>query len=95
MSKKVLTGPAQGLLYRLTKPRVILGRAGADVVIEDSEISRQHCAIEVKNTIIRLKDLDSTNGTFLEDERVRAAELQSGAEFRIGSSVVRVTLEPR
>jgi predicted Zn finger-like uncharacterized protein len=91
----VLTGPATGLVYHLIKPRVILGRAGADVVIEDSEISRQHCAIEVKNTIIRLKDLDSTNGTFLEDERVRAAELQSGAEFRIGSSVIRVTLKPR
>ena len=91
----VLTGPAKGLVYRLTKPRVILGRTGADVVLEDAEISRQHCAIEVKGTIIRLKDLDSTNGTFLEDERVRAAELQNGAEFRIGSSVIRVSLEPR
>jgi len=91
----VLTGPAKGLVHRLAKPRVILGRTGADVVLEDAEVSRQHCAIEVKGTIIRLKDLDSTNGTFLEDERVRAAELQNGAEFRIGSSVIRVSLEPR
>jgi hypothetical protein len=92
---RVVSGPAKGLVHRLEKPRVILGREGADVLVEDPEISRQHCALEIKDRVIRLKDLDSTNGTFLEDERVRAAELQSGAEFRIGSSVVRVTLEPK
>jgi predicted Zn finger-like uncharacterized protein len=91
----VLTGPAKGLIHRLVKPRVILGRAGADVDLQDPEVSRQHCAIEVKGPVIRLKDLDSTNGTYLEVERVRAAELQSGTEFRIGSSVIRVSLEPR
>jgi pSer/pThr/pTyr-binding forkhead associated (FHA) protein len=39
-----------------------------------------------------LKDLDSTNGTFYEEERVRAAMLQDGAEFRIGNSVIRFSL---
>jgi predicted Zn finger-like uncharacterized protein len=90
----VLTGPAKGLVYRLAKPRVILGRTGADVDLQDPEVSRQHCAIEVKGPVIRLKDLDSTNGTFLEVERVRAAELRSGTEFRIGSSIIRVSFEP-
>lgn len=92
---RVVNGPAKGLVHRLEKPRVVLGRDEADVVVEDPEISRQHCALEIKDTVIRLKDLDSTNGTFLEDERVRAAELKSGAEFRIGSSIIRVTLEPK
>jgi len=90
----VQTGPSKGLIYRLAQPRVVLGRTGADVDLQDPEVSRQHCAIEVKGPVIRLKDLDSTNGTYLEVERVRAAELQSGAEFRIGSSVIRVSLEP-
>ena len=92
---RVVSGPAKGLIHRLEKPRVVLGREDADVIVEDPEISRQHCALEIKDRVIRLKDLDSTNGTFLEDERVRAAELQSGAEFRIGSSIVQVTLEPK
>lgn len=92
---RVVNGPAKGLVHRLQKPRVVLGRDDADVNVQDPEISRQHCAIEIKDTVIRLKDLDSTNGTFLGDERVRAAELKSGAEFRIGSSIVRVTLEPK
>ena len=46
--------------------------------------------LEVKESYINLKDMDSTNGTFFDDERVRAAMLQDGGEFRVGSSVIRV-----
>lgn len=91
----VVSGPSKGLTHKLEKPRVILGRQGADIALDDPEVSRHHCAIEVKDMAIRLKDLDSTNGTFFEDDRVRAAFLLNGAEFRIGSSHVRLTLEPK
>jgi predicted Zn finger-like uncharacterized protein len=91
----VLTGPSKGAVHKLAKPRVILGRQGADFALDDTEVSRYHCVIEVKDRNISLKDLDSTNGTFLEDERARAAILLDGGEFRIGSSLIRVTLEPK
>jgi pSer/pThr/pTyr-binding forkhead associated (FHA) protein len=39
--------------------------------------------LEVRDTYINLKDMDSTNGTFFEEERVRAAMLTNGAEFRL------------
>jgi pSer/pThr/pTyr-binding forkhead associated (FHA) protein len=39
--------------------------------------------------------MDSTNGTFYDEERVRAAMLQNGAEFRIGTSLIRVSFEPK
>lgn len=91
----VLSGPSKGHTHKLEKPRVILGRRGADVALDDPEVSRHHCVIEVKDAAISLKDLDSTNGTFFEDERVRAAVLLNGAEFRIGSSLIRLTLEPK
>ena len=92
---KILTGPSKGQVHKLKKPRVILGRKGADIPLDDPEVSRHHCAIEVKDTAVSLKDLDSTNGTFYDDERVRAAVLLNGAEFRIGSSLIRLTLEPK
>ena len=62
------------------------------IVLNDQEISRHHCLLEVHDNYANLKDLDSTNGTFFEEERVRAAMLQDGAEFRIGNSVIRFTL---
>lgn len=91
----VLTGPSKGESHTLTKPRVVLGRKGADVPLNDPEISRSHCLLEVRDTYINLKDMDSTNGTFYDEERVRAAMLQDGSEFRVGVSLVRVNFLPK
>lgn len=89
----ITSGPASGEVFRLTKPRVVIGRKGADVPLNDTEISRQHCLLEVRDKFIDLKDLNSTNGTFFDEERVRAAMLQDGSEFRIGESTIRVSLQ--
>jgi pSer/pThr/pTyr-binding forkhead associated (FHA) protein len=88
----VVSGPSKGAVHNLKKPRVILGREDANIVLNDQEISRHHCLLEVRDNYANLKDLDSTNGTFFEEERVRAAMLQDGAEFRIGNSVIRFSL---
>jgi pSer/pThr/pTyr-binding forkhead associated (FHA) protein len=91
----IVSGPEKGKVHKLTKPRVVLGRQGSDIPLNDAEISRYHCVLEVRETYINLKDMDSTNGTFYDEERVRAAMLQNGAEFRIGTSLIRVTFEPK
>jgi Inner membrane component of T3SS, cytoplasmic domain len=88
----VVSGPEKGAVHNLQKARVILGREDAGIVLNDQEISRHHCLLEVRDNYANLKDLDSTNGTFFEEERVRAAMLQDGAEFRIGNSVIRFSL---
>ena len=90
----VVSGLANGATHTMSKPRVILGRSGggADFEVDDPEVSRWHCAVEVKDPTIWLKDLDSTNGTYYDNERTRAAMLGDGIEFRIGSTVVRVNI---
>lgn len=94
ISLTVSSGLANGTSYTLNKPRVILGRrgGGADFEVDDPEVSRWHCAVEVKDSAIWLKDLESTNGTYYDNERTRAAMLQDGIEFRIGSTVLRVNI---
>jgi hypothetical protein len=92
---QIMSGPSKGTSHTLIKPRAVIGRKGADVALEDPEISRHHCLLEVRETYINLKDLDSTNGTFYDEERVRAAMLQDGTEFRIGGSVIRVNFRPK
>jgi uncharacterized Zn finger protein len=91
----VESGPQPNKSFTLSKARTIIGRKGADIALEDPEISRYHCVVEVREHTVNLKDLDSTNGTFFEGERARAAVLQEGAVFRIGSSLIRVTLRPK
>jgi hypothetical protein len=60
----VIEGPGRGMVYTVEKPRIVIGRADADVVINDNAISRWHCAIEIKDDVVRLRDLESTNGTY-------------------------------
>ena len=91
----IISGPGKGAVHTMVKPRVVLGRSGADMELNDPEASRAHCALEVKQDSIRLRDLESTNGTYVNDERVRAAELSHLSEFRIGNTVVLVTVTPK
>ena len=91
----VIGGPSKGLVHTMSKPRAVIGRAGCDVELNDPEVSRNHCSIEAKGDVIRLRDLDSTNGIYIDDERVRNAELQHLSEFRIGGTVILVQITPR
>ena len=91
----IVSGPGTGAVHKLSKPRVVLGREGADIALPDPEVSRNHCMLEVRGDYVNLRDLDSTNGTFYEEERAKAAMLQSGAEFRVGETVLRVTFVPK
>lgn len=80
----VVQGRSPGQVIPLEKPRVILGRAHCDVILEDPELSRQHALIAINGTSVRLEDLKSTNGTFVGGERVEQADLSDRSEFRIG-----------
>jgi S-DNA-T family DNA segregation ATPase FtsK/SpoIIIE len=91
----VTTGPELGRSEVLVTPRVIIGRKGAEFALNDPEISRHHCMLEFRERFVNLKDLDSTNGTFLDGERVRAAVLQDGSEFRVGSSTLRLSFRKK
>jgi pSer/pThr/pTyr-binding forkhead associated (FHA) protein len=90
----VVDGPSAGFQRDLTMPLVTLGRlrGGADIEIDDPQVSRLHCAIEVKGDDVFLRDLRSTNGTYVAGRRVLAAKLDDSAEFRIGSSALRVDI---
>lgn len=86
------TGPELGRSFTLSKEHAVIGRKGADIALNDPEVSRHHCLLEIREGFANLKDLDSTNGTFFEEERVRAAMLQNGSEFRVGGTTIRLSL---
>ena len=93
----VIAGPSKGLTHRLSKPLASVGRAGggADIEIDDPSVSGLHCAMGVRQDVIRLCDLDSTTGTYINDKSVQAAKLEHLSEFRVGSSVLLVTILPK
>jgi len=85
-------GVRVGVEYELSRPLMTIGRlgGGADIEIDDPEVSRLHCSVEVRNEAILLQDLRSKNGTFIDGARVFAAHLDESSRFRIGSTVLRI-----
>ncbi len=89
LSLAIIDGPDAGNVMRIEKPRVTIGRSGADITINDTEASRQHAAVEVRDTSYVLQDLGSTNGTLVDGRKIgQATELQDKSEFQIGSTVL-------
>lgn len=93
----IIRGLSKGLTQQLSKPRISIGSAGggADIEIDDPKVSRLHCAVGLTQNLVRLCDLDSTNGTYINDERVQATELKHLSEFRVGSTLLLVTILPK
>lgn len=87
----VQTGRAVGRVHRLGGGAVLLGRAPiADVVLLDQGVSREHARIEHGGGRSWLIDLGSTNGTWLEGERVGrvALPLRDGDRIRLGPTTL-------
>ena len=69
----------------MTRRHTVIGRgAEADLRLDDPGISRRHAEIVLSDPP-RITDLGSTNGTFVEGERVGSAELYDGIKLGLGS----------
>jgi predicted Zn finger-like uncharacterized protein len=87
-SLAVIQGAATGQIFPISKTRTVIGRSGADINLDDPESSRQHAALEIVGDVAVLRDLGSTNGTWIELERIEQHQLGNQQEFRIGSHVL-------
>ena len=74
-----------GQRYLLTGPVTIIGRGSeADIIVDDSGVSRRHLEIRLTQGHAIATDLGSTNGTFVEGHRIDAATLVDGNTLTIG-----------
>jgi putative serine protease PepD len=81
---EVLTGEDAGRVVEVDRP-LVLGRVqGADVVIRDARASRRHAELAPAGDGLRLRDLDSANGTLVDGQPAHEALLHPGQEIRIG-----------
>jgi signal transduction histidine kinase len=73
----------------LDKPIVTIGRAiDHDVIIVDRKVSSNHAEVRRVGNIFTIRDLGSTNGTFVNGQRVTEAVLSYGDEIMVGSTLV-------
>ncbi len=86
----VVAGEHVGLRVELGGKPVVIGRtAPADLVIDDSQISRVHCRVSLVLGEIYVTDLGSSNGTMIDDKRIeRNALLPPGGMLQIGGHML-------
>ena len=87
---EVLSGPLDGHVYQFNSTSDI-GRESKLKLTVDRFVSRRHAILEVSGMGVVVEDLDSTNGTFVDDQRVQGrAELANGKVFRIGRTWLQI-----
>ena len=84
----VIYGMALGKKFQLNKNILIIGRsAAADIQVEQDAVSRNHCRLTNDGQSIRVDDLDSTNGTYVNDRLVKQHTLRDGDFLKVGRSI--------
>lgn len=82
-------GPTPGVVYDLTSDEITIGRGAKNhIVIQDNQVSRDHCKLVRMLTDYELQDLDSESGTYVNGQRVLTSlRLQPGTLIELGDSI--------
>jgi S1-C subfamily serine protease len=90
----IRTGPERGRTVHVDAERFVLGRDdGCDLTIDDVKISRRHAALAaLPDGRTELRDLGSSNGTFVDGQRVESAILTGDEQIQLGKTLLVSTL---
>ena len=87
---QVLTGKRAGFVQRLDDYGLVIGRGeDCQLVLDEPGVSRRHARLVVQGQEFWLEDLDSTNGTFVSDERTQRFRLSDGDRFELGTTAIK------
>ena len=90
----VTRGPFAGRQIEVAG-QLIVGRQGADVTLDDPEVSRRHAAIRPAEGALEIEDLGSTNGTWVNGAKVEGVRrLMHGDVVRVGGTTMEVVEAP-
>ncbi|HYI02010.1 FHA domain-containing protein [Hyalangium sp.] len=89
---KFISGKYQGGEFPLKADKqIVIGRSSElDMVLVEDMVSRKHAKIMISSGNITIEDLGSTNGTFVNGEKVKQARLKEGDRILIGTSILKL-----
>jgi pSer/pThr/pTyr-binding forkhead associated (FHA) protein len=89
---RFISGKYQGGEFPLRPHReIVIGRSSElDMVLVEDMVSRKHAKITTDDKTVSIQDLGSTNGTFVNGEKIRKVELKDGDRILIGTSIVKL-----
>ncbi|MCP4443834.1 MAG: DUF4388 domain-containing protein [Myxococcales bacterium] len=94
---RFISGKYQGGEFPLRKDReIIIGRSSdLDMVLVEDMVSRRHAKIATTDTEITISDMGSTNGTFVNGEKISTTPIREGDRILVGTSIIKmVAVDP-
>ncbi len=88
-----ISGKRKDEIVKLRRDNTIFGREKADIIITDAEVSATHCQIQNIDDRYHIFDMNSSNGTYLNGERIVKAKLNEGDVIEVGKTSFRFALE--
>lgn len=86
----IIDGSDSGQVYKLTTSAVSVGRgSNANIRLNDKTVSRKHFLLEVNPSHVTLIDLQSSNGTYVNGDRVLKKRLANGDKVRVGNTAMK------
>ena len=87
----VVAQPGRQALYLMLREPLVVGRECDGLVLADNQVSRRHLELRAKDGAVVASDLGSTNGTFLDGERIGApVTLQPQHTLTLGATTIRI-----
>ncbi len=87
----ILTQGMNGRAHELKADKTTIGRVEDNAFqIAESSVSSHHCEVLLRGNEVVIKDLNSTNGTFINDEKISESVLKSGQTLRLGQIELRL-----
>jgi pSer/pThr/pTyr-binding forkhead associated (FHA) protein len=92
LALRFISGKYQGGEFPITEGQeIIIGRSSElDMVLVEEMVSRRHARITLQDGVISIEDLGSTNGTFVNGEKIQKGTLKEGDRILIGTSILKV-----
>ena len=88
---QVLSGSTAGQSYELKVETTTVGRVEDNAFqLADPSVSSHHCEILLKGTDVLIRDLNSTNGSFINGEKIAESVLKPGQTLRLGQIELRI-----
>jgi pSer/pThr/pTyr-binding forkhead associated (FHA) protein len=89
---RFISGKYQGGEFPVEENReIVVGRSSdLDLVLVEEMVSRKHARLKLVDGAVEIEDLGSTNGTFVNGERINHARLKEGDRILIGSNILKV-----
>jgi pSer/pThr/pTyr-binding forkhead associated (FHA) protein len=85
-----IEGQNKGKIFEVKPPSSVIGRKYGNILIEDEMVSKKHAQIDIlSEDIFYIKDLASTNGTYVNGKKISYQKLEEGDKIKVGSTLLK------